>query len=123
MKTSLFQGTSSRTLKTRSPPKKFLFFFRQRGNSGVAEQFVAVVDATPCHGGEDRQVGNIVQFTSKGVSSLMYQIEAEWQRKPEAHTQRDNGLDVGLRFIGAVPIFADRVLVDEAQASQSLVGK
>lgn len=53
----------------------------------------------------------------------MYQIEAEWQRKLEAHTQRDNGLDVGLRFIGAVPIFADRVLVDEAQASQSLVGQ
>jgi len=53
----------------------------------------------------------------------MYQIEAEWQRKLETHTQRDNGLDVGLRFIGAVSIFADRVLVDEAQASESLVGQ
>lgn len=53
----------------------------------------------------------------------MYQIEAEWQRELEAHAQCDNGLEVGLRFIGAVSILADRVLVDEASIGQSLVGQ
>lgn len=53
----------------------------------------------------------------------MYQIEAERQRELEAHAQRDNGLEVGLRFVGAVSIFADRVIVDETQTGQGLVGQ
>lgn len=53
----------------------------------------------------------------------MYQIETERQRELEAHTQCDNGLNVGLRLIGAVPVFADRVLIDEAPASQGLIGQ
>ena len=122
MKASLLQGTNSRTLKNQSLGN-FFIFFRQRGNSNIAEQLVAVIDIAPCHGGENRQVGHIVRFTGKGVSGLMYQIEAERQGKLEAHAQCDNGLDVGLRFIGAVSILADRVLVDEAQASQSLVSQ
>ncbi len=53
----------------------------------------------------------------------MYQVETERQRELETHTQCDNGLDVGLRLIGAVPVFADRVLIDETPASQGLVGQ
>lgn len=103
--------------------EKILFFLRQRGNSGVAEKCVAVVDTASCHGGEDRQIGDVARFTGKGVSGLMYQIEAKWQGELEAHAQCDNGLDIGLRFVRAISILADSVLVDKAQASQSLVSQ
>lgn len=122
LKNSLPQGTSSRSLKTRSLGNFFIFFC-QRRNSNIAEQLVAVVDAASRHGGKDCQVGHIVRFTGKGVSGLMYQIEAERQGKLEAHAQCDNGLDVRLRFVGAVSILADRVIVDEASIGQALVGK